>query len=169
MSSSASRHPDEHRLDHFSFCQFAAPVERMRRLLTGRNAVAIRPGKIDRSPTGTGALGADGGAARARRDQVGERFVGRRSSARDSTARSKASRGSATPRRSSRESPAAPGSPAPHSLCSIPTTPIPPAIASPIPGRNCEARRFGCGTARRPLTPAGAIGNLAADAGVAQW
>jgi proline racemase len=30
------------------------PVEKIDGVLTGRNAVAIRPGKIDRSPTGTG-------------------------------------------------------------------------------------------------------------------
>lgn len=48
------RHPGGTAWDHISFCQFAAPVERIDGVLTGRNAVAIRPGKIDRSPTGTG-------------------------------------------------------------------------------------------------------------------
>jgi len=47
-------HPADLGWDHLSFCQFAAPVERIDGILTGRNAVAIRPGKIDRSPTGTG-------------------------------------------------------------------------------------------------------------------
>ena len=47
-------HPADLAWDHISFCQFAAPVERIDGVLTGRNAVAIRPGKIDRSPTGTG-------------------------------------------------------------------------------------------------------------------
>ena len=47
-------HPADLAWDHISFCQFAAPVERTDGVLTGRNAVAIRPGKIDRSPTGTG-------------------------------------------------------------------------------------------------------------------
>lgn len=47
-------HPGDTAWDHISFCQFAAPVERIDGVLTGRNAVAIRPGKIDRSPTGTG-------------------------------------------------------------------------------------------------------------------
>ena len=48
------RHPGDTAWDHISFCQFAAPVARIDGVLTGRNAVAIRPGKIDRSPTGTG-------------------------------------------------------------------------------------------------------------------
>ena len=53
-----------------------APVTRRGGVLTGRNAVAIRPGKIDRSPCGTGCsarmavLHARGQLA------VGERFVG---------------------------------------------------------------------------------------------
>lgn len=47
-------HPEEVGWDHFSFCQFAGPLLRAGNTLTGSNAVAIRPGKIDRSPTGTG-------------------------------------------------------------------------------------------------------------------
>lgn len=39
---------------HISFCQFAGPLAAQDGALTGPNAVAIRPGKIDRSPTGTG-------------------------------------------------------------------------------------------------------------------
>lgn len=47
-------HPENQDWDHISFCQIAAPVEEIAGVSTGRNAVAIRPGKIDRSPTGTG-------------------------------------------------------------------------------------------------------------------
>ena len=47
-------HPDVPEWNHLSFCQFAGPLTRHGKLLTGSNAVAIRPGKIDRSPTGTG-------------------------------------------------------------------------------------------------------------------
>ena len=47
-------HPVNADWDHFSFCQIAAPVETIDGIKTGRNAVAIQPGKIDRSPTGTG-------------------------------------------------------------------------------------------------------------------
>ncbi|MCR9070405.1 MAG: proline racemase family protein [Alphaproteobacteria bacterium] len=39
---------------HISFCQVAAPVQADGDGLLSRNAVAIRPGKIDRSPCGTG-------------------------------------------------------------------------------------------------------------------
>ena len=47
-------HPDEGGWDHISFCQFAGPLERHGKELSGPNAVVVRPGKIDRSPTGTG-------------------------------------------------------------------------------------------------------------------
>ena len=39
---------------HVSFCLFATDPQREGGVLTARHAVAIRPGKIDRSPTGTG-------------------------------------------------------------------------------------------------------------------
>ena len=48
-------HPTNAEWNHISFCQIAAPVERRDGLLTAANAVCIQPGKIDRSPTGTGA------------------------------------------------------------------------------------------------------------------
>jgi trans-L-3-hydroxyproline dehydratase len=48
------RHPGNREWDHISFCQLAAPVETIEGVKTGRNAVVVRPGKIDRSPTGTG-------------------------------------------------------------------------------------------------------------------
>ncbi len=47
-------HPTNPEWTHISFCQFAGPLEMIDGVLTGENAVAIRPGKIDRSPTGTG-------------------------------------------------------------------------------------------------------------------
>ena len=47
-------HPTISGWDHISFCQFAAPVEMQDDVLTGRNTVVIQPGKLDRSPTGTG-------------------------------------------------------------------------------------------------------------------
>lgn len=47
-------HPENPEWKHLSFCQFAGPLEREGNTLTGPNAVAIRPGKIDRCPTGTG-------------------------------------------------------------------------------------------------------------------
>ncbi len=47
-------HPEAAGWDHISFCQFAGPLAREGKELIGSNAVVIRPGKIDRSPTGTG-------------------------------------------------------------------------------------------------------------------
>jgi proline racemase len=47
-------HPEGGGWDHISFCQFAGPLTREGNELQGPNACVIRPGKIDRSPTGTG-------------------------------------------------------------------------------------------------------------------
>jgi proline racemase len=47
-------HPEAGGWDHISFCQFAGPLTREGNELKGPNAVVVRPGKIDRSPTGTG-------------------------------------------------------------------------------------------------------------------
>ena len=47
-------HPENPDWDHISFCQFAGPLEHEDGGLSGPNAVVVRPGKIDRSPTGTG-------------------------------------------------------------------------------------------------------------------
>ncbi len=46
-------HPENLDWDHISFCAFCGPLGRTPTGVTGRSAVAIRPGKIDRSPTGT--------------------------------------------------------------------------------------------------------------------
>ncbi len=50
----AFTHPQNPDWAHISFCQIAAPLRKIDGIKTGRNAVAIQPGKIDRSPTGTG-------------------------------------------------------------------------------------------------------------------
>ena len=47
-------HPENAGWSHISFCQFAGPLTREGDVLTGPNAVMVQPGKIDRSPTGTG-------------------------------------------------------------------------------------------------------------------
>lgn len=47
-------HPQNPDWNHISFCLFSAPITRRGDVLETRHAVAIRPGKIDRSPTGTG-------------------------------------------------------------------------------------------------------------------
>jgi len=46
-------HPENPDWRHFSFCLFAGPVSRTGNELRAGAAVAIRPGKVDRSPTGT--------------------------------------------------------------------------------------------------------------------
>jgi trans-L-3-hydroxyproline dehydratase len=48
------RHPENPDWAHISFCEIAAPVTYEDGVAVSRNAVAIRPGKIDRSPCGTG-------------------------------------------------------------------------------------------------------------------
>ena len=48
-------HPTIKGLDYLSFCQFIEPLKKNNQsLLTGLNTVVIRPGKLDRSPCGTG-------------------------------------------------------------------------------------------------------------------
>jgi trans-L-3-hydroxyproline dehydratase len=47
-------HPENENWNHISFCQFTEKLKRVGKKLHGSNAVAIRPGKVDRSPTGTG-------------------------------------------------------------------------------------------------------------------
>ncbi len=46
-------HPENPDWTHFSFCLFAGPVTRDGHKLTAGSAVAVQPGKVDRSPTGT--------------------------------------------------------------------------------------------------------------------
>jgi proline racemase len=73
----AFHHPDNPQWAHFSFCLFSGPIAREGGHLSGRQAVAIKPGKIDRSPTGTAVsarmalLHADGEMA------VGDTFTAR--------------------------------------------------------------------------------------------
>jgi len=48
------QHPTNHDWNKISFCQFVMPIEHRDEILSGRNTVAIDPGKLDRSPCGTG-------------------------------------------------------------------------------------------------------------------
>ena len=71
------RHPDNPDWDHISFCQMAAPLLDDAGTLSGASAVVIRPGKIDRSPTGTG-CSARMAVLHARGIlRTGDRFIGR--------------------------------------------------------------------------------------------
>lgn len=47
-------HPTLPAVDYISFCLFALPVVVEDGVRTSRNATIVRPGKVDRSPTGTG-------------------------------------------------------------------------------------------------------------------
>jgi proline racemase len=69
------RHPENPDWRHFSFCLFAGSVTREGDQLRAGAAVAIRPGKVDRSPTGT-ALSARMAVLHARGEMgLGDRFT----------------------------------------------------------------------------------------------
>lgn len=68
-------HPEKD-WNHISFCQIAAPVDVRDGVLTGANAVAIRPGKIDRSPCGTGCSARMAVLHAKGQMKVGDRFIG---------------------------------------------------------------------------------------------
>jgi proline racemase len=70
-------HPENPDWDHISFCQIAAPVVLENGVLSAPNAVAIRPGKIDRSPTGTGCSARMAVLHAKGQMKVGERFIAR--------------------------------------------------------------------------------------------
>ena len=70
-------HPLNPEWSHISFCQIAAPIVHENGIATGANAVVIQPGKIDRSPTGTGCSARMAVLHAKGLMQVGERFVGR--------------------------------------------------------------------------------------------
>ena len=65
------RHPVLSDWRHISFCNFATPVQDGE----ARSAVAIRPGKIDRSPTGTGVSARMAVLAARGQMSVGDRLV----------------------------------------------------------------------------------------------
>jgi proline racemase len=70
-------HPENPDWSHISFCAFFGPVSRTETGLSGRSAVAIQPGKVDRSPTGT-AVSARMALMHARGEmKVGDRFEAR--------------------------------------------------------------------------------------------
>jgi len=80
-------HPGNPDWTRISFCLFGSPVERDAKQLTTRHAVSIRPGKIDRSPTGTGVSArlavlhargeAEKGAMLIARSIIDSQFIGR--------------------------------------------------------------------------------------------
>jgi proline racemase len=69
-------HPQNPDWSHISFCQFTQPISRTPEGVVGRNTVAIEPGKLDRSPCGTG-CSARMAVLHARGElPPGERFIG---------------------------------------------------------------------------------------------
>ncbi|MCE8515623.1 proline racemase family protein [Ruegeria pomeroyi] len=69
------QHPENPEWRHISFCLFAGEIERRDGVLRAASAVAIQPGKIDRSPTGT-AVSARMAILHARGEMAeGEQFV----------------------------------------------------------------------------------------------
>lgn len=71
------QHPENREWQHISFCHMGGPLQRVDGTLSAANAVTIRPGKIDRSPCGTG-CSAYMATLRARGQlKAGEQFIGR--------------------------------------------------------------------------------------------
>ncbi len=70
-------HPENPDWTHISFCLFAGPLHRAGHHLGARAAVAIQPGKIDRSPTGTAASARMALLHAKGEMQVGETFTAR--------------------------------------------------------------------------------------------
>lgn len=62
---------------HFSFAYLTGPLQEVDGVLTSRNACAIKPGKIDRSPTGTGCSALLALLHERGEIDVGQRYVGR--------------------------------------------------------------------------------------------
>ncbi|NYH11910.1 trans-3-hydroxy-L-proline dehydratase [Pseudomonas moraviensis] len=70
-------HPENGDWKHISFCQIANPVEIKNGILTAANAVAIRPGKVDRSPCGTGCSARMAVLHAKGQMKLGDRFIGK--------------------------------------------------------------------------------------------
>jgi proline racemase len=62
---------------HFSFCFLTGPLESQDGCASSRNACVIRPGKIDRSPTGTGCSALMAVLHAKKLLRSGERYIGR--------------------------------------------------------------------------------------------
>jgi len=70
-------HPENPDWNHISFCQITAPLTDDGGTPSGLNAVAIRPGKLDRSPCGTGCSARMAVLHARGLMKVGDRFIGR--------------------------------------------------------------------------------------------
>ena len=70
-------HPDLPDWTHFSFAFLTGELERVDGCLSSRNACVVKPGKIDRSPTGTGCSALMAVLHAKGLMQVGDRYIGR--------------------------------------------------------------------------------------------
>jgi trans-L-3-hydroxyproline dehydratase len=70
-------HPTLPEWTHYSFCFLRETAERRDGILTSRNACVINPGKLDRSPTGTGCSALMAVFHAKGLMQIGETYVGR--------------------------------------------------------------------------------------------
>ena len=70
-------HPDLPGWKHFSFCFLTGPLEHVDGILSSRNACIVNPGKVDRSPTGTGCSALMAVLHAKGRLKTGERYLGR--------------------------------------------------------------------------------------------
>ena len=67
-------HPENPDWDHISFCAFCGPLSKTDKGWRGKSAVAIQPGKVDRSPTGTAVSARMALMAAKGQMQVGQEF-----------------------------------------------------------------------------------------------
>jgi proline racemase len=70
-------HPTNPDWNHISFCQIARPLEYENGIAISRNGVVIDPGKVDRSPTGTGCSARMAVLHAKGIFRVGDRLIGR--------------------------------------------------------------------------------------------
>ncbi len=71
------RHPVLTGWDHISFCFVTGELEEVEGTVSSRNACCVRPGKIDRSPTGTGCSALMAVLHAKKRLKTGDRYLGR--------------------------------------------------------------------------------------------
>jgi proline racemase len=71
------RHPVLTDWSHYSFCFLTGPLEKVDGCVSSRNACVINPGKIDRSPTGTGCSALMAVLHARGTLKLGERYIGR--------------------------------------------------------------------------------------------
>ena len=69
-------HPENPDWKHISFCQITAPLIQENGIYVGRNAVSIQPGKLDRSPTGTGCSARRAVLKKKGFIDIGDRYIG---------------------------------------------------------------------------------------------